>query len=137
MLGTAEALAAVVAEVKLRWIVTLLVPEERSLRGEHAAANVARGAGHLVCLELGMHAPAVRRELPPQVERVVAELADERLLARMDIVMFLEVELLPEALVALVALERQVRLVHVSRHVDAESCQNSGFIIALLAHVTR
>lgn len=84
-----------------------------------------------------MRASAVRGELSPQVEGVVAELTDERLLARVNIIVLLKIELLPEALVTLIALERQIRFVHVSRHVDAQSRQNGGFVIALLAHVTR
>lgn len=137
MLSTAEALAAVIAEVELRRIVALLMPEERSLRGKYTAANVTGGAGHFVGLQLGMRASAVRGELSSQVEGVVAELTDKRLLARVDVIMLLEIEFFPEPLVAFVALKRQVRLVHVSRHVDAQSCQNSGLVIALLAHVTR
>lgn len=87
--GATETLAAVIAEVELRGVVALFVSEERSLRGEHAAANVARGAGHLVGFQLGMHAPAVRGQLPSQIEGVVAELTDERLLARVNVVVLL------------------------------------------------
>lgn len=64
MLGAAEALAAVVAQVQFRRIVALLVTEQGPLRGEDAAADVAGGAGHLVRLQLGMHAPAMGGELP-------------------------------------------------------------------------
>lgn len=76
-------------------------------------------------------------ELSSQVESVVAELTDKRLLARVNIVMLLKIEFLPETLVAFIALKRQIRLVHMSRHVDAQSCQNGGLIIALLTHITR
>jgi len=137
MLGAAETLAAIITEVKLRRIVALLVPEERPLRSEDATTNITRGTGHFVGLQFGMHAPAVRRELSPQVEGVVAELTDKRLLARMDVVMLLEIELLAETLLAFVAVEGQIRLVHVPRHVDAQSCQDSRLVVALLAHVTR
>lgn len=137
VLSAAETLATVIAEVQLRRIVALLVSEERSLRGKYTAANVAGGAGHFVRLQLGMRASAVRGKLSSQVKGVVAELTDERLLARVDVIMFLEIELFPETLVAFVALKWQIRFVHVSRHVDAQSCQNSGLVIALLAHITR
>lgn len=121
MLSATETLAAIITEIELRGIVALLVSEERSLRGEDAAADIASGAGHLVGLQLGMRASTVRRELSSEIEGVVAELTDERLLARVNVIVLLKIELLPETLVALVALERQIRFVHVSRHMNAQS----------------
>lgn len=137
VLGAAQTLAAVVAQVELRRIVTLFVAKERPLRGEHAAANVAGGAGHLVGLQLGMQASTVRGELSSQVEGAVAELTGERLLARVNVVVFLQVELLPETLVALIALEGQIRFVDMACHVNAERRQNGGLVVAFLAHVAR
>lgn len=74
-------------------------------------------------------------ELSPQVEGAAAELADERLVTGMDIVVLLQVDRLPETLVAVVALERQIRLVLMPQHVNAQSCQHGGLVVALLAHV--
>ena len=54
MFRAAEALATKVAEVEFRRIVALLVPEQRALRGENTAADVARGARDLLRLQLGM-----------------------------------------------------------------------------------
>jgi len=111
--------------------------EERSLRGEYTTANITSGAGHLVGLQLGMRASAVRGELSSQVEGIIAELTDKRLLARVNVIMLLKIEFLPETLVAFIALERQIRFIHVSRHVNAQSCQNGGLVITFFAHITR
>ena len=110
----AETLAAVVAQIELRRIVALLVTEQGPLGSQHPATNVAGGAGHLVGLHFRMHASAVSGELPPQVESTAAQLADERLVPGVDVVVLLQVDRLPETLVAVVALEREVRLVRVS-----------------------
>lgn len=106
VLCTAEALAAVVAEVKLRRIVTLLVSEEGTLRGKYPSTNVAGSTRHLVRLELRMHAPTVRGQLPSEEECTGAKLADERFVARMNVIVFLEVDGFTESLVTFVALER-------------------------------
>lgn len=82
-----------------------LVSEERSLRGEYAAANITCSAGHLVGLQFGMRASTVCGELSSKIEGVVAELTDEWLFARMNVIVLLKIELLPETLVAFVALE--------------------------------
>lgn len=137
VLSATETLAAVIAEIELRGIVALLVSEERSLRGKYAAADIASGAGHFVGLQLGMRASTVRGELSSEIEGVVAELTYERLLARVNVIVLLKIEFLPETLVALVALEWQIRFVHVSRHMNTQSRYNGGLVIALLAHVTR
>jgi len=105
MFGAAQTLSAVIAQIELRRIVTLFVPEERSLCGKYAAANVAGGAGHLVGLQFRMQGSTVCGKLSSQVKGVVAELTDKRLLARVNVVMFLQIELLPKTLVALVALK--------------------------------
>ena len=135
MFRTAETLATVITEIKLCWVVALFVSEERPLGGQDTSADVAGGAGHFVGLHFGMHASAVGRELPPEVECVPADLAHEWLIAGMDVVVFLEVNCFSKPLVAVVALEGQVGLVCVPQHVNTESCQDSGFVVALLAHV--
>lgn len=106
MLSATETLSAIITEIQLRRIVTLLMSEERSLRGKHATANITSGAGDLVGLQLGMRASAVCGELSSQVEGIIAELADKRLLARVNVIMLLKIEFLPETLVAFIALER-------------------------------
>lgn len=52
-----------------------------------------------------MHAPTVRRKLPPEIKRAAADLADEWFITGMDVVVLLEIDGLPEAFVTLVALE--------------------------------
>jgi len=121
VLSATETLAAIIAEIELRRIVALLVPEERSFRSEYAAADIASGAGHLVCFQFGMRASTVRGELSSEIEGVVAELTDEWFFARVNVIMLLKIELLPETLVTFVALKWQIRFVHVSRHMNAQS----------------
>lgn len=136
VLGATETLAAIIAEIELRGIMTFLVSEERSFRGEYAAADIASGAGHLVSFQFRMCASTVRGKLSSEIEGVVAELTDEWLFTRMNVIVFLKIELLPETLVTFVALKWQIRFVHVSRHMNAQSRKNGGLIIALLAHIT-
>ena len=133
----AETLAAVIAQIELRGIVALFVTEQGPLRSQHPATNVARRARHFVGLHFRMHASAVSGELPSQVESTAAQLANERLVPGVYVVVLLQIDRLPETLVAVVALEREIRLVRVSQHVNAERGQHGRFVVALLAHVTR
>lgn len=68
-----------------------------------------------------MRASAMRRELSSQIKGIVAKLTDKWLLARMNVIVLLKIKLLPETLVAFIALERQISFVHVSCHVNAQS----------------
>lgn len=121
VLGTTETLAAIIAEIKLRGIVAFFVSEERPFCGEYAAADIASGAGHLVGLQLGMRASTMCGKLSSEIEGVVAELTNEWLFARMNVIVLLKIELLPETLVAFVALEWKIRFVHVSCHMNMQS----------------
>lgn len=53
-----------------------------------------------------MRASTVRGELSSEIEGVVAELTDKWFLARVNVIVLLKIELLPETFVALVAFER-------------------------------
>lgn len=105
MFRAAETLATVITEIKLCWVVALFVSEERPLGGEDTSADVAGGARHFVGLHFGMHASAVSRKLPPEVEGIPTYLTHKWLITGMDVVVFLEVDCFSEALVAVIALE--------------------------------
>lgn len=74
-------------------------------------------------------------ELAPKVKGAAALLAAERLVPGVNVVVLLEVAGLPEVLVAVVALVGQPGVVGVLEHVDRQSGQDCGLVVALLAHV--
>lgn len=137
VLGTAQALAAIVAQIQLGRIVALLVPEQRSLGSQHPTADVASRARHFRRLELRVQPSAVGSQLSPQEERARAGLTNEGLVARVYVVVLLELLGLTEVLVTLVALEGQLGLVGVPGHVDAQGGQHRCLVVALLADVAR
>lgn len=135
MFRAAQTLAAVIAQVQFRGVVALLVPEQGSLGGENSAADIASRARHFVRLHLRVHASAMGGELSSEIEGGPAQLAGERLVARVYVVMLLQIDRFAETFVAVVALEGQIVLVGVPEHVDAQCGQHRGLVVALLAHV--